>query len=734
MKTIHLFIYSCLLSWSSLISQSTIDASRLSNPLVFDGKVDDKAWQAVSPLPYRMQLPIFDTLPSEQVTVLLAYDNDYLYLAGKFELSDPSLVRTTTFKRDAFDGTTDYFGLVIDSYLDQENGVAFFTNANGMRWDGTVWNDAQGEMPMSIDWNTFWDVKSTYDDHGWSTEMRIPWSSLRFQEKEGVVVMGITSWWYMAAKNELSMYPLVPLNWGEMSAWKPSQMQPFRFTGIKSRQPIYLAPYLLGGWQQDFNLNSTESAYEVGSAPTFEAGVDLKYGITSNLTLDVTINTDFAQVEADDQQVNLTRFSLFFPEKRIFFQERASVFDFNFDEFNRLFYSRRIGIDEDAGLVPIQGGVRLVGRAGRYDIGFLNMQTGKAESFPGENFSLLRLRRQLGKSNSYIGGIFTHRMDLKGQYNTTYGLDAIMKLYADDYLNVKWAQTFEPAIHTKGLSFDNARLYANWERRRYDGFSYNLSFSRAGSQYRPGVGFELREDYSSFTPQLSYGWLMKEISKLLRVQAFLRGFWAISNASQQTQTGNLIGGLQVESKSGWSFNNSLVRNTEYLSESFELNEEVRVPIGQYHFWQVQGFWASPFQKLFGVLSNYTIGGFFDGSIFSVSLNPRIKLSSHWDLDGFYQYNSIQFAGRDLGLEAHLARLKASYLLNTKFSVAAFLQYNSLDGVYTGNIRLRFNPKEGNDLYIVYNDLINDQRRKHDPILPFRSNRAILLKYTYTFVW
>lgn len=732
MKKSYLLSLLTLFCWSSTYSQSIIEAHRLKEELIFDGIVEDSEWQSVSPLPYRMQLPIFDTLPSEQVRALLAYDDEYLYLAGQFQLSDPSLVRTTTFKRDAFDGTTDYFGLVIDSYLDRENGVAFFTNANAMRWDGTVWNDAQGEMPISIDWNTFWDVKSVHDEHGWSTEMRIPWSSLRFQEKEGEVVMGITSWWYMAAKNELNMYPLVPLNWGEMSAWKPSQMQSFRFKGIKSRQPLYIAPYLLGGWQQDFELNDLESAYEQEASPTFEAGLDLKYGITSNLTLDVTLNTDFAQVEADDQQVNLTRFNLFFPEKRIFFQERASIFDFNFDDFNRLFYSRTIGIDEEDGLVPIQGGVRLVGRAGKYDLGVLNMQTGKSSNTRAENFSLIRLRRQLGKSNSYVGGIFTHRMDWKGQYNTSYGLDGILRLSEDDYLNLKWAETFETGAKADLLSLNNARIFANWERRRYDGFSYNLSFSRAGEQYQPGVGFELRENYSSFTPQLSYGWLMKQSAKLLRIQAFLKGFWASSNESGKTQSGNVEGGIQIESKTGWAFNSALVRNTENIMEAFELDDEVEIPTGQYNFWQIRGFGATPFQKLFGLISDYTIGGFFDGHILSISLSPRLKLSSHWDLEGFYQYNEIDFAKRNLSLTAHLARLKASYMLNTRFSVAAFLQYNSIENLYTGNIRLRYNPKEGNDLYIVYNDLLNARRKEHQPHLPFRSSRAIIVKYTYTF--
>ncbi|MCB9272844.1 MAG: carbohydrate binding family 9 domain-containing protein [Lewinellaceae bacterium] len=726
------WLWPLLLLGSPLTGQEIVDATRLSGTIAIDGVLDENAWLDVVPLPYKMQVPLFGVEPSERAVVLLAYDDEYLYLGGKLYLSSASYLRPTTYKRDAMDGTTDYFGIIIDSYLDKENAVAFFTTPTGLRWDGVVWNDALTEANMSTDWNTFWDAATTYTDEGWFAEIRIPWSSLRFQDREGEAVMGIITWWYIAAKNEVSIYPLIPLNWGGMSGWKPSQAQEFRFRGVRSSKPLYLAPYILGGLEQRFELDETETMYLKDKGPVLEAGLDLKYGITSNLTLDITANTDFAQVEADDEQVNLTRFSLFFPEKRLFFQERASIFDFSFDGFNRLFYSRTIGINEDEGPVRIYGGARLVGRAGKYDLGFLNMQTAASEGLGSENFGLLRLRKQVWNRNSYVGGIITNRMDFKGSYNTAYGLDGIIRLIGDDYLTARWAQSFEDGKANQLFSTQPARAYLNWERRRYDGFSYNLSFSRAGSDYKPGIGFELRENYTSLEPKIAYGWLMEESSKLLRVQAFLKGLGVQNNGSKRTETGILSAGGQFETKNGWGGQCALTIDHEYVTDTFELSDEVHIPIGAYDFSNITGFAYSPYNSLVGFYSEFTAGRFYDGYLFSVGLNPRVKLSSHFELDGFYGFNHADFQERGQRLNTHLARLKGLYMLNTRFSVAAFLQYNSLESNYAGNIRLRYNPREGNDLYIVYNDLLNGGREREVPHLPFSSARAVVMKYTYTF--
>jgi len=383
--------------------------------------------------------------------------------------------------------------------------------------------------------------------------------------------------------------------------------------------------------------------------------------------------------------------------------------------------------------VRIYGGARLVGRAGKFDLGFLNMQTAAQGDLNSENFALLRLRRQVWNVNTYVGGIFTNRMDFKGNYNTAWGVDGIIRAFGDEYITARWVQSFENGKANTLLSLDPARIYLNWERRRYDGFSYNLSCSRAGKDYTPGMGFELRENYTSIEPKLAYGWLMGEHSKFLRVQAFLQGLWVKNHGYGKTESAIASAGVQFETKKGWGGQSTFLLDHEFVSDTFELSDEVMIPIGQaYGFFQASGFAYSPFTNLVGTFAEYTIGQFYDGNLFSVGLGPRVKLSSHFELEGFYGYNRANFPKRGQQLATHLARVKALYMLNTKFSIAAFIQYNSLDEVYAGNIRLRFNPREGNDLYLVYNDLLNDNREREVPHLPFRSVRALVLKYTYTF--
>jgi hypothetical protein len=732
MKTNQLLL--ALLLWQSPFlagSQNLLDVSRLPGQIIFDGKLDEPFWSQLTPASLSQQTPNYGQAPTERSEIFLTYDNAYLYLAGRMFLSDSSYYRPTTFKRDAMDGTTDYFGFLIDSYNDNENALAFFTTPTGLRWDGTIANDALEDASMSTDWNTFWDAATFRTPWGWSAEIRIPWTSLRFQDKQGEVVMGTTIWWYIGAKNELDMFPLVPLNWGNMSSWKPSQMQKYHFSGVYSQKPLYLTPYVLLGYQETNELNENETAYLHDKDPKIEAGFDLKYSLTSNLTLDLTANTDFAQVEADDQQVNLTRFSLFFPEKRQFFQERASIFDFSFEDFNRLFYSRTIGIYEEDP-VRIYGGARLQGRIGGHDLGFLSMQTAApADSLRSENFTLLRVRRQAFNPFSYLGFIATNRSDFKGTFNSTYGFDAIVRVIADEYLLAKWAQSFEESRKNNPFSLNPSRFYLRWERRRYDGFAYNLTLSRAGEDWSPGMGFEEREDFFSIRGETSFGKLMGEDSKILSWRAFVKGMTLRNNSTDTLETTFLEPGFELQTKKGWFFNATLKPSHEYVKESFDLGE-AEVPVGEYDFFQFSSMFFSPFGNLAGLAGNLAAGSFYDGNLITVSLSPRLKLSPRFQLEGFYQFNRGKFDKRGQAFNSHLGRLKAEYVANVKFSIAAFLQYNSLDEVFVPNVRLRYNPKEGNDLYVVLNDLLNSNRNREIPHLPFSESRAVVLKYTYTF--
>ena len=519
-----------------------------------------------------------------------------------------------------------------------------------------------------------------------------------------------------------------------MSLWKSSQMQEIKLKGVFSQKPLYLAPYILGGFNQSFDLKTDGTNYEKNDEPTITAGLDLKYSLTSNMILDVTVNTDFAQVEADDQQVNLTRFSLFFPEKRLFFQERASIFDFRFEQFNRLFYSRRIGItdEDDPRTQSILGGLRLVGRVGKNDLGLFNMQTQRLDSLNAENFGLFRWRRRVLNPYSYIGGIFTNRTDFKGNFNSVYGVDGILRLFGDEYLNVKWAQSFENGKENQVASLEPSRIFINWERRRFDGFSYNLTFSRRGESYSPGIGFEFRDNFSSIDTKLSYGKLGDKKSKLISWRAYLNSLGFQNNTSGIIETANITPGVEFQTKSGWFINGFLTYNHEFISEAFDLSDETAIPIGTYDFANANLIVSTPFQYLINSFISLSAGGFYDGNLITISAMPFWKISPHLELSSFYQYSRAKFKTRHELFNSHLARLRLLYMLNTKFSIAGFVQYNNTEEIFSSNLRLRLNPKEGNDLYIVYNDQLNGNRKRALPHLPFSSGRTLILKYTYTF--
>ena len=277
-------------------------------------------------------------------------------------------------------------------------------------------NDATGGTISSNTWlnrdfNTFWDAAVSQDSAGWYAEIRVPFKSLRFQETDGQVIMGLSAQRKIARKVERLIYPAIPpiANWAFL---RPSMAQKIVLTGIEPTRTVYVAPYALVGTEGWNELNEQETDYQRQSEFQWNVGGDVKFSITNNLTMDFTVNTDFAQAEADDQLINLTRFSLFFPEKRQFFQERAGIFDFRVGGQSRLFFSRRIGLTDDGQAVPIYGGVRLVGRFDTWDLGALNMQTQPFDSIPSENFGVLRLRRRAFNQYSYVGGMFTSRMGL----------------------------------------------------------------------------------------------------------------------------------------------------------------------------------------------------------------------------------------------------------------------------------------------------------------------------------
>jgi len=630
--------------------------------------------------------------------------------------------------------------LILDTFNDNENALAFCTTPSGIRLDFTIFNDAQTpnpeDIPINLSWDTFWDVAVVQNGEGWFAELRIPISSLRFDDIDGRVVMGLITWRWIAHKAEVDIFPAFEAAYGPMSAFKPSLAQKVVFENMRSRKPIYVTPYLLGGLGYTNELNDPETAYDHTRSRTRELGLDIKKVLTSNLTLDLTLNTDFAQVEADDQQVNLTRFSLFFPEKRRFFLERASAFDISLGGPNRIFYSRRIGLhkdeDEEGRQIPILGGARLVGRIGKWDVGAINMQTDRSEELPSENFGVLRLRRQVFNPYSYLGGIATSRIGTDGSYNITYGLDGIFRVFGYDYLLLNWAQTFEDEGVNRFTSLDPTRIRIAWEKRKEDGVVYDLSLSRTGAAYNPAVGFQMRDDYFSIRNRIGYGWAPGENSPLFRHNLSLFSNASMRNTDGSVESAELGPTWSGSTKKSSMFNIALKTYYEDLVEPFELTDEVEVPEGSYTFHGLEAFYMTPAGRLYTVFMNLTAGGFYDGRRLSLGLTPMWSPSPQLSFEGFYQINHVTFPERDEEFTTHIGRLRLVLTLTTSFSTMAIAQYNSAVDAVIANVRLRYNPQEGTDLYLVYNEGLNTDRYHTDPRPPFTSDRTLLIKYAYTF--
>ncbi len=706
---------------------------RIQGKVTLDGLSNEPAWQGIKPLPVVVYSPNSGAEPSERTEILVAYDNDYLYLAGRLYDREPDKIQATSKKRDDMKLSNDWLGIVLDTFRDHENALAFFTTPAGLRLDMAIFNDGEGDFPANENWNTFWDVKTVRNTEGWFAEMRIPISSLRFQVVDGRVHMGMTVWRYIARKAETIIWPFIPDKWGFWGAFKPSQTRDIVLEGVTRHKPLYIAPYVLGGYGRSYELNAGETAYDAEDKFVHEGGLDVKYGLTNNLTIDLTANTDFAQVEADDRQVNLTRFSLFYPEKRPFFQERASVFDFNFGDQTGLFYSRRIGIYEGE-LVRIYGGARLIGRIGGWDLAFLDMQTAplKAEDLPSENFGVLRVRRQVFNLNSWMGGMVTSRVGMDGAFNLAYGLDGIVNLFGDDYLSWNWAQTFATGADNSVLSLDPAKFRINWERRTLKGLAYNLDFSRAGSDYDPGMGFEFRDDYTRFGNELLYGWMPGEKSWLQRHSVYVKGSCYLRNADGEAESYIVGPGYQFTAKS--SLYVSVYPNFCYenVLEDFSLSDEAVIPAGRYRFFDLNITFNTPLKSSPYLEGAIDVGSFYDGHRISVGLSPRWDVSSSLEIGGFYEFDRATFPARAQEFTAHIGRLKVLVMLSTKFSIAGFIQYSSADKEVAANVRLHYNPREGNDFYIVYNDGANTDRFGSIPVLPRSVGRTLLAKYTYTF--
>ncbi|MCY1723033.1 DUF5916 domain-containing protein [Prolixibacteraceae bacterium Z1-6] len=738
MKKINFLLFCFILLTINSMAQNEIQIKPLNATLEFDGKVSEPAWKLCQQFPMTMHFPVYNSAPSEKSEVYITFDDNYLWVGAILYYENVSNMVSSSKKRDEESENSDAFGILLDSYNDNENALGFFTMPSGLKIDYAVSNDGQGGGPgpgpggsKNYTWNSYWDVKTVTTEDAWHVEMRIPFSSLRFQSVNEITRMGLIINRNVSHNNEIDTYPAIDTKYGRDANTRPSLSQTIVFEKIQPRNPVYISPYVLGGTTRSYELNEAGDNYVKNDDPEFTGGLDVKYNLNNNLTLDFTVNTDFAQVEADDEQVNLTRYSLFFPEKRLFFQERNGIFAYELGGPQELFYSRNIGIAQGEP-VTIYGGARLVGRLGKWDVGFLDMNTAEFNGTPAENFGVARLRKQVINESSYIGAILTSRIDFDGNYNVAYGLDGIFKINELDYLNVKLAQSQDKSIDAELLSLDPTFFSIELQRRAEEGLLYEGKYAYWGKNFDPKSGFIFLNNIHELRGSLGYGWFPGEKSSIFNYS--LEADFELTKRMEdgKIERMEIAPQFKMDLKSGYGVFLSYGYIQEGVLHDFHLPDDIIIEAGDYSFWGFRSHFNTPRTKK--VVASFGVdgGGFYDGKQFSANFEPEFNVSASLQLSAFYQLDKVKFSNTNQQFTNNLARLKATYMLNTKLSMSALLQYNELENILIINYRLRFNPRDGNDFYLVLNDLKFVDKTDLTPEPPSYLNRTIVLKYTHTF--
>lgn len=669
-------------------------ATRTARAPVIDGRLDDAVWgQAELITDFVQSQPDPGRLATERTEVRILYDDEALYVGAMNFDSDPSGYVVQSLERDFPSLSTrdaDIFGLTLDTFFDRKNSFIFLINPHGAYRDGQTFDDSRNQ---DFGFDVPAEVRTALLDDGWSVEIRIPWSGLRYDARKAEQAFGLNVQRRVRRLNEDSYW--APLQRRDPSHRMSKAGTLYGISGLPGSSNVAAKPYLMVD-------NQTGSGVPPEVAGTGrDLGADLKVGVTPGLTLDLTVNTDFSQVEVDQERVNLTRFPLFFPEQRDFFVENSGSFTFG-DQTEReyrmgaslrdltLFHSRAIGL-QGGRPVPILAGGRLSGGVGAWDVGALDMRTGEADGRPGENFAVLRLRRGFG-SGSDVGAMFVDRTavgDGGGLVGRSYGVDANVRLLGSLILNSYMART-----ETPGATGDETatRFGAAWRDA-----TWNVSglYRRIGDDFRPAVGFVRRTDVQHTyvtvgTHRRPSGSLVQEVNPYV-------DFHRYADLGDTLVTREVQAGLMVDFFSGATVSASATRTFERVEAPFTVGEGM-VAAGAYDFDEAALSFQSSAGKPFSARMSVSGGGYFGGDRRSLGGSLRWLVNNRMAVNASADVNRLDLAGDTFTTSVYSGRLK--YAFSTRAFMAFNVQYNQdLDQMIT---YARFNVIHGplSDFFLV----------------------------------
>ena len=702
----------------------TVRAVRVTSPLRIDGRLDERVYETLIPASDFIQLEPYPDVPAtEKTDVWVLFDNENVYVALRCWETQPERLVANDMRRDNATAYTanDAIGIGFDTFGDRRNGVIFTVNPVAGRNDGQFTDEQQ----FNGDWNPVWDTAAELFEGGWAVEVAIPFKSLRYRPGRSQV------WGFNAARNNRAKS-----EWSYLSPLPASRTGPqglmqasFAATLVGIEAPpgglhLDIKPYTIGDLTTD--VVSTPSRLNDISA---DAGIDVKYGVTQNLTADFTFNTDFAQVEVDEAQINLTRFSLFFPEKREFFLENRGTFAFGGaggfgggGDTPILFYSRRIGL-EQARAVPIEAGGRLSGRVGRFSLGLLNIQTDDEpiSGSPGANFSVVRVKTDILRRSS-IGAIFTGRSTSQAHTgsNEAYGVDATLAFFDNLSVDGFWART-----RTDGFNDDETSYRAQLDYNA-DRYGIQLEHLLVGDNFNPEVGFVRRDDLRRSFAQFRFSPRPSSFESV-RKFSWLGSMAYIENIAGRVEGREFQGEFAVEFQNTDRFSVGYDATYEFLPRPFRIARGVTLPVGGYDFGTARVGWTFGQQRpVFGNLS-FEHGSFYNGRKTAVGLSRgRVEVTRQLSVQPSLSLNWLDL---DEGkFQATVIGSKFVYTVTPLMFVGALVQYNSASDTVGLNVRLRWEYVPGSELFVVY----NEQRDTLSPTFPGLENRAFVIKINRLF--
>ena len=699
-------------------------ATAASTRPVLDGRVDEPVWRTADAVTDFLQKdPVAGAAPSQRTEVRVLYDEDNLYFGWILYDNEPEKIVGTELRRDAYLDIDDFVTLFLDTFHDHRNTFIFQVNALGTKSDYFLRDESQ----FNANWDESWEAAAHIGEHGWEVEIAIPFAVLRYPT--GSHVWGVEFERGISRTNELIHWN----NTGRDYDWRGvSQFgHLLGLDNLKLTDRFRFKPFVTGAY------DSFQQRGDPTSQGNGEFGIEVfKVQLTPNLTTNLTANTDFAQVEADDQQVNLTRFSLFFPEKREFFLESANSFVFGTlarrgastesagGGFSRqpplalLFFSRRIGLGPDGEPLPIRFGGKLTGKVGSGNLGFVNVQTGDSLFGVGKNYSALRWKQDVFDRSS-IGALVTNVQGPDGEFNRVFGIDADFTLFDHLFVSGFIAGGQDDAV--QGSSWVG-QLGAGWDTDKW-GASGDITY--VDEDFDTELGFILRRDIIRQSYQARWSprpnW---EVLRRLSVSASLEHITDTTGRLVSRRSG-ISSGLQFES--GDSLTVKMDRNFERLDFDFPIDENVGIPVGDHAWTDGQIGLRTAGRRWLGGGIRVNLGEFYNGNRFGIGGGPRIRFSQRFSLEPQYSYNHIRLPGGTFS--THLLRARTNLSFSDRFLVDTLLQHSTVTDQLSLFARLRYIYRTGDDFYLVYR-----QSTALGGLFDRLDDRSLTAKMTYAFQW